>query len=70
MCGIHELVKAEFMEKSVSLFSVSIKDGRFLFLEEFFISLDRVRLRCVTIWRLLYAKEMTFKGKDGSTSIL
>ena len=24
----------------------------------------------VTIWRLLYAKEMTFKGKDGSTSIL
>ena len=24
----------------------------------------------VTIRRLLYAKEMTFKGKDGSTSIL
>ena len=24
----------------------------------------------VTIWHLLYAKEMTFKGKDGSTSIL
>ena len=22
------------------------------------------------IWRLLYAKEMTFKGKDGSTSVL
>ena len=24
----------------------------------------------VTIRRLLYAKEMTFKGKDGSTSVL
>ena len=24
---------------------------------------------CVTIQHLLYAKEMTFKGKDGSTSI-
>ena len=22
------------------------------------------------IWRLLYTKEMTFKGKDGSTSVL
>ena len=24
----------------------------------------------VTIWRLLYTKEITFKGKDGSTSVL
>ena len=24
----------------------------------------------VTIWGLLYTKEMTFKGKDGSTSVL
>ena len=35
--------------------------------------LDTVQERCsiyVTIQRLLYAKEMTFKGKDGSTSIL
>ena len=24
----------------------------------------------VTIWHLLYAKEMMFKGKDGSTSVL
>ena len=35
--------------------------------------LDTVQKGCsiyVTIRRLLYAKEMTFKGKDGSTSIL
>ena len=45
MCGIHELVKAEFVKESVGLFSVSIKDGRVLSLEEFFVSLDWVRLR-------------------------
>ena len=35
--------------------------------------LDTVQKGCsiyVTIRRLLYAKEMTFKGKDGSTSVL
>ena len=35
--------------------------------------LDTVQEGCsiyVTIRRLLYAKEMTFKGKDGSTSVL
>ena len=32
---------------------------------------DGVRLwRRVTIWGLLYAKEMTSKGKDGLTSVL
>ena len=43
VCGVHELIEAEFVEESVSLFSVSVEDGRFLSLEEFFISLDRVR---------------------------
>ena len=35
--------------------------------------LDTTQKGCsiyVTIRRLLYAKEMTFKGKDGSTSVL
>ena len=43
--GVHELVEAEFVKEFVGLFSVSVKDGWFLSLEEFFISLDRVRLR-------------------------
>ena len=44
MHGVHELVKAEFVKEFVGLFSVSVEDGRFLSLEEFFISLDWVRL--------------------------
>ena len=44
MCGIYELIQAEFMEESVGLFSVSVEDGRFSSLESAFISLDRVRL--------------------------
>ena len=38
VCGVHELVKAEFVEESVSLFSVSIEDGQFFSLEGFFVS--------------------------------
>ena len=45
VCGVHELTKAEFVKESVGLFSVSVKDGRFLSLEEFFVSLDLVRVR-------------------------
>ena len=41
--GVHELIEAEFVEKSVGLFSVSVKDGRFFSLEGFFISLDRIQ---------------------------
>ena len=44
VCGVHELIQTEFIEEPVGLFSVSIEDGRFLSLEEFFVSLDRVRL--------------------------
>jgi hypothetical protein len=36
--GIHELIKAEFVEKSVGLFLVSVEDGRFLPLEDFIVS--------------------------------
>ena len=43
--GVYELVEAEFMEKFVGLFSVSVEDGRFLSLEEFLVSLDLIRVR-------------------------
>ena len=35
--GVHKLVKAEFVEKSIGLLLVSVEDGGFFSLEGFFI---------------------------------
>jgi hypothetical protein len=42
VCGIHKLVEAEFMEKVISLASVSVEDERLFSLEGFVVSKDRV----------------------------
>ena len=44
MRGVDKLVEVEFVEESVGLFLVSVKDGWFFSLEGIFTSLDRVRL--------------------------
>ena len=44
VCGIHKLVKAEFMEKSIGLLLISIEDGGFFSLEGFFIPSNRVQV--------------------------
>jgi hypothetical protein len=42
VCGIYELIKAEFVEEMVGLLSVSIEDGGFFPLEWFFVSPNHV----------------------------
>ena len=44
VCGIHKLVKAEFMEKFIGLLLVSIEDRGFLSLEGLFIPSNRIQV--------------------------
>ena len=37
VCGVHELVESEFVNESIGLLSVSIKDGWFFPLEGFVV---------------------------------
>ena len=43
MRGVHELVKAKFVEEMVGFLLVSIEDERFFSLEGFFAPYDQVR---------------------------
>jgi hypothetical protein len=45
VCGIYELIKAEFVEEMVGLLLVSIEDEGFFSLERFFISPNHVWVR-------------------------
>jgi hypothetical protein len=51
MRGVHELVKMKFVEEMVGFLSVSVKNGRFLSLEWFFIYSSRIRISWKLRWR-------------------
>ena len=49
--GVHKLVKVEFVEESVGLLSVSVKNRGFSSLEGFFVSSNWVRVLWESWWR-------------------
>jgi hypothetical protein len=51
VCGIHKLIKAEFVEEPVGLLSVTVKDGQLLSLEGFLVPSDRVQVLWELWWR-------------------
>ena len=51
VCGVYELVKAEFVEEMVGLLSVSVEDKGFLSLERFFVSSNHVWVLWELRWR-------------------
>jgi hypothetical protein len=51
VCGIHELIKVEFVEELIGLLSVSVKGGGFFSLKGFVISSNRVWVPWELWWR-------------------